>query len=536
MGGPSFPSLPPSFLMPLPTLASPSLALAAQVTQVPPDLAQLNAPLTINGTILSLFENGNLTVKTDQGIVELALLKTQTETLKLVQDFVTSATQDPTQPQKSVELVLQAGSPTKQAMLILPQGETQKTASKAEATLQPQAIAKTEAPFQKGQTLTVTVLPDEIDRDSIAVKSKTASQATFTAKTAEQPQAPHAGEHAASGNIDKTAKAMMPHASEESVTPPTMAGSTAKGAAHSLAPQTLRLRIDQVITPDEPWPHDIRPEQIKATIISKSHSGHALIESEGKTIFVHNAGGLPAGTKIVATRQAGGASGTTPLPFSQEQDFTPMREFVSALIQTDLPAAAHFIQTRLPSPTHHLAGTAMFLLSVLQSGKIDEWLGEPLIVKMERAGKKQATSDLMKAMEEPSLSPVRDAQVGEWRAYPLPLHHGTAFEMLRLYVHHDAQHGRRDEVSAIQDKRTRFVITMNMSNLGSLQLDGLSQHKKLDLVIRSEAPLPDSLTRELRDTTVKTLEATGLIGSILFQTGRQNWVVFQSAEQKEWVT
>ncbi len=536
MGGPSLLSLPPSFLMPLPTLASPAVALAAQVTQLPPSLMVLDKPLTINGTILSLFENGNLTVQTSQGNVELALLKTQTETLKLVQDFVATTTQDPTQPQKAIELVLQAGSPTKQAMLLLPQGETQKMAQKTESAHPPTHAAKTEASFQKGQSLTITVLPDDVDRALITAQSKATPLTLPSTKNAELPHQTTVIESTLASFVDKTTqgsqkKSFLLHGAEQA------AKETQKDAGAALSPNTtLRLRIDQVIPPDEPWPQDIQPQQIKATLLSKSHSGHALIESEGKTLFVHNAGDLPEGTKIIATRQAGGAFGTTPLPLSLEQDFAPMRSFVSALVQTDLPAAAHFIQTRLPSPTHHLAGTALFFLSILQSGKIDEWLGEPLIVKMEKAGKKQTTRDVMNALEEPTLATVRDAQVGEWRAYPLPLHYGTAFEMLRLYIHHDAQHEKNDNGAAVQDKRTRFVITMTMSNLGSLQLDGLSQHKKLDLVIRSEAPLPEMLTRELRETTVKTLEATGLIGSILFQTGRQNWIVFQNTESKEWVT
>ncbi len=532
MGGPSLLSLPPSFLMPLPTLASPALALAAQVTQLPPSLLVLDKPLTINGTILSLFENGTVALQTNQGPIELTLLKTQTETLRLVQDFIATTSQDSTQPTKSVDLVLQAGSPPKKAMLLLPQGETQKTAPKPEGTLQPSVIEKTEASFQKGQSLTVTILPDDVDRALIAVKTKTAEPTLSPQKSDERPHQTGVIENALSALGDKTAKV-----SQKEIFPLHGTEQATKEAQGALPPHaTVRLRIDQVIPPDKPWPPEILPDQIKATILSKSHSGHALMESEGKTLFVHNAGGLSEGTKIIATRQAGGAFGTMPLPLSLDQDFAPMRAFVSALIQTDLPAAAHFVQTRLPSPTHHLAGTALFFLSVLQSGKIDEWLGEPLIVKMEKAGKKQATGDLIKALEEPNLIAVRDAQVGEWRAYPLPLHYGTAFEMLRLYVHHDAQQEQNNNRAASQDKRTRFVITMNMSNLGSMQLDGLSQNKKLDLVIRSETPLPDSLTCELRATTIKTLEATGLIGSLLFQTGRQNWMVFQSTESKEWIT
>jgi hypothetical protein len=66
-----------------------------------------------------------------------------------------------------------------------------------------------------------------------------------------------------------------------------------------------------------------------------------------------------------------------------------------------------------------------------------------------------------------------------------------------------------------------------MNRLGALQLDGLSRPKQLDIIIRSETPLPMNLPAELREHYIKTLDALGMTGTIGFQTGRQNWIVLE---------
>jgi hypothetical protein len=101
--------------------------------------------------------------------------------------------------------------------------------------------------------------------------------------------------------------------------------------------------------------------------------------------------------------------------------------------------------------------------------------------------------------------------------------------MLKLYVRRDRD-SQTPQPQEAQKNFTRFVISVTMSHLGAMQLDGLSQPKKLDLVVRSERELPPKLCNELRESTAKTFEAIGLTGSLLFQTGRKSWLQFQNAQ------
>ena len=148
-----------------------------------------------------------------------------------------------------------------------------------------------------------------------------------------------------------------------------------------------------------------------------------------------------------------------------------------------------------------------------------------------RAGKSELMARLAGDMSE-SGHIVRDNVVGEWRAYPLPLHAEGHLQMLNLYVHRDPRQSERGSGNAPGSGSVRFVIDMRMSRLGAMQLDGLVQPKKLDMIVRSEHTLPPGLPNELRSSYSRTLDALGYTGGLSFQLGRHHWLVIQRETPK----
>jgi hypothetical protein len=73
----------------------------------------------------------------------------------------------------------------------------------------------------------------------------------------------------------------------------------------------------------------------------------------------------------------------------------------------------------------------------------------------------------------------------------------------------------------------RFLIDVRMSRLGPMQLDGFLRSRQLDIIVRSENPLPPWLNEDLRRTYTKTMEAIGYVGGLNFQNGRQGWLNVQ---------
>jgi len=95
----------------------------------------------------------------------------------------------------------------------------------------------------------------------------------------------------------------------------------------------------------------------------------------------------------------------------------------------------------------------------------------------------------------------------------LPLMTGAVVEPLRLYVRR-----RDDDTPEAGDDGTRFVLEAELSRLGALQLDGLVRQKRLDVVLRSHAPLPAELRTEAAAIFRSASAAQGFAGEIAFAT------------------
>jgi hypothetical protein len=63
------------------------------------------------------------------------------------------------------------------------------------------------------------------------------------------------------------------------------------------------------------------------------------------------------------------------------------------------------------------------------------------------------------------------------------------------------------------------VIEVTLSQLGRIQFDGLVREdgKRLDLMVRSEPPLPTPIHRDIRALFTRSSEIAGLTGEVGFQ-------------------
>jgi len=64
-----------------------------------------------------------------------------------------------------------------------------------------------------------------------------------------------------------------------------------------------------------------------------------------------------------------------------------------------------------------------------------------------------------------------------------------------------------------------FLLDVELSRLGPLQLDGLIRGKRLDLMLRSQRPLDAPMRQELNEIFQNAQQATGYAGQLFFQAG-----------------
>ncbi len=102
---------------------------------------------------------------------------------------------------------------------------------------------------------------------------------------------------------------------------------------------------------------------------------------------------------------------------------------------------------------------------------------------------------------------------GDWRAIVFPFFDGFEVQQLWAFLR---EHGGQDPE---ERPGMRFVVEFELSALGTLQFDGLVQQRHFDLIVRSQAALPDAMRTDIAEIFTSGTEATGFEGAISFQSG-----------------
>lgn len=498
--------------------------ISAAIREIPEKIAQLARQIQLSGLITDIASDFSFTVQTAVGDIRLSLPPLPNGN----PNPLAAALQSIEQHQRPLNLLVAAGDPPTQALIAVPHSLlTHNAATKSQTG---EDNGKFPSLFTVGQKLSAVVLPslytpvapDATPHGDVAAALKGAtSNALFDATL---------------GSLKNLAAPLFSQL--QSLSGDNKLGATGKAtpAPTPMDPTLFRpgtvvdFRIAAVTLPDAPPPIPDDAEQVPATVVGKGAGGQLVLNANGTTLFVRTSGDLLVGSKLLLERLPNTAADVT-LPDNPDHAAQALQQFMAALSQLDPQAAQHLAQTRIPQPNAALPATLLLLFNILQQGgNGGTWLGEAATARLDKAGKRELVVKMIEEMQRGG-GEAFDNAVGAWRSYPLPLYDQNMFQMLHLYVHREANRQNQEQAAQAAAARTRFLINLNMTRLGPIQMDGLTQRKQLDMVIRSERPLPPSLPQELRGLYLETLEALGLTGSLNFQNGRQGWVVVQRANK-----
>lgn len=188
----------------------------------------------------------------------------------------------------------------------------------------------------------------------------------------------------------------------------------------------------------------------------------------------------------------------------------------------DISPAAHMqvLQAALPRADAQLATNVLFFLAALRGGDLKSWLGDGPLRILERH-RPELAGRLREDMGQMSRR-FGDPESGDWRMQGVPFFQNNDIEQFRLLIRdHDD-----DEEDTDSKRGTRFVIDLDLSRLGHLQIDGLvgEKGKRLDLVLRSDTPLDATMRRDLSAIYQNAMEVTGINGSIGFQAAPAKFI------------
>lgn len=330
---------------------------------------------------------------------------------------------------------------------------------------------------------------------------------------------------------------------------PLLQGLQDQGAAETFAParaQTsvtfanqptgVALKVIAFATPPASAP-TASGQQISATLIGQTRDGMAVIKTPQADFVLTARIQLPVGTLLtlevtpltlneLATRLS---STTSMLPGFDPLNAQswPALDAARALLMQHQPDAAARLANTLPSPGPRMVPTTLFFLAALRLGQIENWLGASGLQSLRDSGGKSTvdslTSDFARIARQ-----AGDTLNGEWRGISMPLMYDSQLNQLQLFVR---QH-KEDGGDSSGGKTTRFIVNLNLSRLGGMQLDGLMHDalparnidKRLDMIIRTQDRLSPRIMNDLQAAYTAGMRESTMTGSLEFQAGPRSWV------------
>ncbi|WP_207476535.1 hypothetical protein [Arenibaculum pallidiluteum] len=267
---------------------------------------------------------------------------------------------------------------------------------------------------------------------------------------------------------------------------------------------------------------------LSGTVASSVPGGQTVVLTAQGPVAVQTRTTLPPGTTVAL---AAATAAPAPAAFDPMRgpDWPNLRRAFETIAQND-PATARAVALQvLPQVAPRLAATLSHSIRAVRDGDARRWLGERGAAALLAAGGEKEISGL----EEDFGRLARQAAEplpGDWRALSLPFSDGAEIGRIQLFLRKPVdEDAEADEQRSGQGGAHRFLVEVDLSRLGPLQLDGLIREKRFDLILRSRQPLQAEIRHDILRIFTETVTAMGMSGSVSFQPGERSWVTVQPA-------
>ena len=277
---------------------------------------------------------------------------------------------------------------------------------------------------------------------------------------------------------------------------------------------------------------------LPGSVIAHPPGGQAVVQTQIGTLSVPTYAALPTGTQL--TLEVVGQPLPPlppPLPPSAAaasglgaQGWPVLSQALDVLANANQPQALEQLLRVMPQPDARLAASMVAFSGALRSGDVRSLLPDNSVRGLEKAGRKDVASRLKADLEGLAEEAGRPLGNGDWRLYTMPMLGGGAIEPIRLYVRKGSGDEGGGKGAGNQASDHRFVVDLNLTQMGRLQLDGLvrRQDKLFDLIIRTDVPLDQDVRRDILGIFTNASELVGTKGTVSFQAGGR-WMEFPPA-------
>ncbi len=293
-------------------------------------------------------------------------------------------------------------------------------------------------------------------------------------------------------------------------------------------PQLLPIRILNVTTAQSEVPIAPIDKSLVATVRGATPSGQPILTIDDQVVVVNANKNWPIGTKLQLSIGAGVELVTEKEPKGAPSVFQSLQQILEVLGQQNPVLINEVKRFRIAQgTTGQVAGPLLFFLSALKKGNLDTWLGHDVKEALELSGKHSLLAALKDEIEGGRAGAV-DNMGTSWKGTTVPYLDGDKLQQFRFYVHQDNRQPKPGQSE--RDLARRFLIDVSLTRLGPIQIDGLVNQKKLDLIVRTVNGLPEDLRNDLRVRFAHAMEEVRYTGSLIFQTSKQGWVELKTRQ------
>ena len=229
-----------------------------------------------------------------------------------------------------------------------------------------------------------------------------------------------------------------------------------------------------------------------------------------------------------------------PLIPAETSDKTVFQAFSEALavLQKSDPPAFEAIKNILPQTGNKLPAQIFSVIhAASQNVPLLAVIGETNVAALQNIGEKGQR--LFKEMEKDFATMPKKVSDGRnsWDGWTVPFLSGAIVQPVSLYVQKPAEGRTRSKENKSKQNALRFVLDLDLSQLGKLQMDGLAHRneRRFDLILRHQKELPDSFDNKIRDIFSQTMTALNYTGTVKVDR-TDDFVImkeeFETAEQR----
>jgi hypothetical protein len=269
------------------------------------------------------------------------------------------------------------------------------------------------------------------------------------------------------------------------------------------------------------------PVTFSGLVTSVTHAGHPILNTPIGILTLEIEAQLPVGGQVTLELPANGLKRAIEIQPGLARTGLghawPALQEALTVLGAAAPGQALAIPPSLPQPGPKLASGILFFLAALSGGNLGRWLGGEALQALRAAGRDaligrigRDLAQMGRMSEATGSSGGGGAPAGEWRLLPIPLWDGDQLRQIRLFLRQREARRDKDKSGGRKDP-TRFILELEMSRLGEMQLDGLVREKRFDLLLRTRQALPEPMRRDIRAIFDGANEAAGYSGSVGFQ-------------------